>query len=442
MDTRRGFIKTAGGAFFIAAAGKAFGANAPSNRVRLAIVGCHEKGRGARVMRAAMEAGAEIACVCDVDSRAREYAVAEVLKHGGYKPRAEKDLRKVLEDKSIDGIISETPDHWHACSAILAMRAGKGVYVEKPCCFRPEEGELLVKVWKETGMTLQVGSQRRASKAYREIIDWVNGPEKPIGELRFAKCLCSCGRASIGHGKETAAPDWLDWDLWQGPAPRRKFRDNLVHYNWHWFRHWGTAESGNNAPHFCDVARWALQVGFPKRVTCGGGKVFPWIDDDFEWPDTFNMSFEFPNDKLIIFDITSRTPSRNEKDMKSGSIVYGEKGSVFFGLSDDGVVYDEKGKVLRTWDPADMKVGSLTNPTATLDVAHMKNFIDNLKARSQGTFVPADEGYMSSYLPLAANVALDTHSVLDVDPKTGRPLNNPAAMKIWGREYEKGWELA
>ena len=249
-------------------------------------------------------------------------------------------------------------------------------------------------------------------------------------------------RFRLPHGKAAAVPEWLDWDLWQGPAPRREFKDNIVHYNWHWFRHWGTAETGNNAPHFCDIARWILQVGFPKRVNCAGGTVFPWIDDDFEWPDTFNMSFEFPGDKFITFDITSRTPGRNEKDMKSGCIAYGEKGSAYFGLCDDVVVYDGKGVVIKDWPAADMKVGSLTNPTATLDVAHMANFIENLRAGSQGTFVPADEGYMSSYLPLVANIALDTHSTLEIDPATGRPVNSPAAMKLWGREYEKGWELA
>ena len=224
MNTRRQFLQAAAasGAFFIASPNRVFGAGAPSNRVRLAIVGCHAKGRGNRMMLAALEVpGVEIAYVCDVDARARDYAAEQVKKISGVAPKKEKDLRKVLEDKELDGIISVTPDHWHAYSAVLAMRAGKSVYLEKPCCFCPEEGEILVKTWKQTGKTLQIGTQRRASKTYREAIEWAQSAAKPLGELTFAKCLCSCSRASIGRGKVANVPEWLDWELWQGPAPRK-----------------------------------------------------------------------------------------------------------------------------------------------------------------------------------------------------------------------------
>ena len=443
MNTRRQFLQAAAasGAFFIASPNRVFGAGAPSNRVRLAIVGCHAKGRGNRMMLAALEVpGVEIAYVCDVDARARDYAAEQVKKISGVAPKKEKDLRKVLEDKELDGIISVTPDHWHAYSAVLAMRAGKSVYLEKPCCFCPEEGEILVKTWKQTGKTLQIGTQRRASKTYREAIEWAQSAAKPLGELTFAKCLCSCSRASIGRGKVANVPEWLDWELWQGPAPRKEFKDNIVHYNWHWFRHWGTGETGNNAVHFSDISRWALGVGFPKRVTCSAMTLFP-KNDDFEWFDTNNMSFEYAGGKQIVFDISSRTPKRNDYDMKSGCIVYGEKVSIFFGLQDDVVIYDAAGKEIRNYPPADMKVGSLTNPTAKLDVANMADFVEKLRAQKQGTFNPADEGYMSSQMPLLANIAADIRSDIEIDDKTGRPINCSRAMNAWGREYAKGWEL-
>jgi len=293
MFNRREFIKTSAGAFFIASAGKAFGADAPSNRVRLAIVGCHRDGRGITVMRAALKVpGVEIAWVCDVDDRALEFAEAEVYSTTGVKPRKEKDLRKVLEDPLLDGIISETPDHFHAYSAVLAMKAGKAVYVEKPCCFCPEEGQILMRVAKETGMVLQVGSQRRSSLTYRDAIDWVR-ESNAIGEMRWGKAWYLSNRKTIGTGRKCAVPAWLDWDLWQGPAPREEFRDNIVHYNWHWFRTWGTSEMGNNAPHFADAARWALGIDeFPETVQCSGlQQAFP-KGGDFEWPDVFNASFK------------------------------------------------------------------------------------------------------------------------------------------------------
>ena len=281
MD-RRDFIKAGAGAFFIASADRVLGAGAPSNRVRLAIVGCHEKGRGQSVLKAAMQhKGVDIAYVCDVDSRARDWAAALVEEKTGLRPRKEPDFRKILEDPLVDGIISETPDHFHAYSAIQAMKAGKAVYVEKPCGYCPRECELIIETQKRTGRVFQMGNQRRASPSYQEAIAILQSPDSPIGRLRWGKCWYMANRKSIGRGKACAVPDWLDWDLWQGPAPRTEFHDNYVHYNWHWFRRWGTAETGNNAPHFADVARGALGGEYPELVTCSGGQLFDRDDEAY-----------------------------------------------------------------------------------------------------------------------------------------------------------------
>ena len=273
MYSRRQFLGY-GSAAFIAASGRVFGAEAPSNRVRLAIVGCHELGRGQQVMKSALRVpGVDIACVCDVDSRAMDWAAAKVFEISGVMPKKERDFRKVLEDQSIDGVILETPDHWHALGAVMAMRAGKAVYVEKPCAFCPREGEVLLETQRKTGMVLQVGSQRRSSKTYRDAIKLLHSGA--IGEPRWTKCWYMAKRESIGIGRESPVPEWLDWDLWQGPAPRTAFRDNVVHYNWHWFRRWGTAETGNNMPHYADVARWALGVEWPESVQALSSSAFP-----------------------------------------------------------------------------------------------------------------------------------------------------------------------
>ena len=440
---RRDFIKTGTGAFFIATAGKVFGAAAPSNRVRLAIVGCHARGRGFTVMKAAMKVpGVEIAWVCDVDSRARENAADYIFKETGVKPRMEKDLRKVLEDKELDGIISETPDHFHAYSAVMAMRAGKAVYVEKPCCFCPAEGQILMRVAKETGMVLQVGSQRRASLSYRAAFNWLK-ETGAIGEMRYAKAWYFSDRASIGEGRRTAVPEWLDWDLWQACAPREEFRDNIVHYNWHWFRKWGTSEMGNNAPHFADAARWALGIDtFPETVQCAGSQYFP-KGGDFEWPDVFNASFKYPCGKMITFEMTCHGRSKALFDAQTGALVYGEKGSLFLGPTDECAVLDGSGKIIKEWSAGGMEKTatiSLTNPTAGLDVAHMTKFVECLRAKDQRTNAPADEGVKSSVLPLLANIALDCGETLHIDPKTCACLSKAGADK-WAREYEKGWEL-
>ena len=445
MD-RRDFIRAGAGAFFVAAAGSAFGAGAPSNRVRLAIVGCHAKGRGFSVMKTALKVpGVEIACVCDVDRRARESAADYVLKATGRKPVMEKDLRKVLESGDLDGIISETPDHFHAYSAVMAMKAGKAVYVEKPCCFCPEEGQILMRVAKETGAVLQVGSQRRASVTYRAAFDYLR-ETNAIGEMRWAKAWYLANRESIGKGRKAAVPEWLDWDLWQGPAPREEFRDNIVHYNWHWFRKWGTSEMGNNAPHFADVSRWALGLDeFPESIQCAGGLQFP-KGGDFEWPDVFNASFKYANGKMITFEMGCHNNVKPFMDVGTGALVYGERGALFLGPSDNAIVFDEKGAALREWKAGGVVVGgntpvSTTDPTTSLDVMHMTKFVDCIRAHDAKTNADAEQGVKSSVLPLLANIALDCGETIHLDPKTGL-LRSKAGEKGWAREYEKGWELA
>jgi len=446
MDNTKPDIAAASGcAFHLAPEGRATRAGAPSNRVRLAVVGCREGGRGACIMQSAMKLpGVDIACVCDVDSRARDYAANVVKAATGVEPRKEKDLRKVLEDASLDGILSETPDHIHAYSAVMAMKAGKAVYVEKPCCFCPEEGLVLMQVAKETGQVLQVGSQRRSSAVYRDAIQWLR-ETGTIGEMRWGKCWYMSNRPSIGVGRRTAVPEWLDWDLWQGPAPREDFRDNIVHYNWHWFRKWGTAEMGNNAPHFADVARWALGIdSFPESVSCSGGLHFD-KGGDFEWPDMFNASFNYPGGKLITFEMTCHCAEMPYMGAVTGAMVYGTRGAAFFGLDDSVKVFDENSSVIKEWRSGDIEVAtnapiSTSNPSEALDGLHLANFVEHLRAHDQATNTDAEQGVKSSMLPLLANIALDCGEVVHVDPVTGRAASACAADK-WAREYEKGWEV-
>jgi len=440
---RRDFIKSGTGAFFAAAAGKAVGAGAASNRVRLAIVGCHANGRGFTVMKAAMKVpGVEIAWVCDVDSRAREFAADYVRKATGVKPKMEKDLRKVVEDPLLDGIISETPDHFHAYSAVLAMKAGKAVYVEKPCLFCPEEGQILMRVARETKQVLQVGSQRRASLSYRAAFDYLK-KTNAIGAMRNAKAWYVSDRASIGTGKKVSVPEWLDWDLWQGPAPREDFRDNIVHYNWHWFRKWGTSEMGNNAPHFADAARWALGIDeFPESVQCSGGLYLP-KGGDFEWPDVFNASFKYACGKMITFEMSCHNKLKPFMNVQTGALVYGERGALFLGPADDAKIFDEKGAVVKEWKAGGVDTSetmSTTNPTEALDVSHMANFVECIRARNANTNVNAEQGVKSSILPIVANLALDEGETIHLDPKIGA-LKSKAGAKGWVREYAKGWEL-
>ena len=442
---RREFLAGTGSAFFIAAAGRAFGANAPSERVRFALVGCHRYSRGMRVATTVVNLpGVEIACVCDVDSRARDWAAKTLGEMSGVTPRKEKDFRKVLEDPTIDAIISETPDHFHAWSAVMAMRAGKHVYVEKPCAYCPRECEILIETWRKTGKVLQVGSQRRSAPAVIEAIAGIRSGEL-IGRTHCAKTWYHTKRKPIGKGKVVNPPDWLDWDLWQSCAPREAYRGNVVHYNWHWFRKWGTGESGNNAVHFTDLARWALGVEWPERVTSSGGRFWMPPDQDWEWPDAQVFSCDYGGGKFITWEGSCAGRFDPVLGVGVGAIVYGEKGNAFFLPNDSVKIFDLHGKVVKEWtpDPERVRQVNTDDRRGTKDATdqHFANFVDAIKANDPlKARVDAETGVKSTIMPLLGNIALETGETIRLDPATGR-LKSKLPENLWSREYEKGWEL-
>ena len=440
---RREFIQVAGGISVLAATKVAFGAAAPSNRVRLAVMGCHPKGRGFALMQAAINAGgAEIAVVCDVDSRAREAAAAKVLEMTGKKPDMAGDVRKVLERKDIEGLICAAPDHWHATAAVWAMKSGKAIYVEKPCTFCAAEGEVLVRVQKETNAVFEMGSQRRSATVSLQAMAALKSGI--IGKIHNGRCWYQTRRKPLGPVPSAVVPEWLDWERWQGPAPRTGYRDGLVHYNWHWFRNWGTGECPNNAVHFIDLARWVLGVDNPVKTTSLGGRLYAKGDGWNEWPDTQTCLWQFAGGELITWEGTSCQTYPAPFNSWSGLLLQGEGGNCFFGPN-DCTVYDMKGKVIGHWEPSVAGNATETNnvdPTTVATVEHMANFISCVRDRNPaGCNQPVTSGVASSLMAHLGNIALRTGEVVLSDAKTGRLDPLSAGKDLWAREYEKGWEL-
>jgi predicted dehydrogenase len=298
---RRDFIKKGAGAFAIAAAGTVRGANAPSNRVRLGIVACARYCRGQRVLNHALKVpGVEFVYACDVLENARNWTERHLEKTTGVRPVKEKDVRKILEDKNLDGIICATPDHWHATCAVLAMQAGKHVYVEKPCAFCPEEGEIILKTQKATGKVFQMGNQRRSSEHVRKAIEAIHNGI--IGETKWGKSWYMAGRKPIGNGKPASVPKNMDWDLWQGPAPRTGFRDNIVPMikGKHVLILAVSVASGGTVKAAVDAVRYyggetvGVAAMFSTKEVCGGFKVNS-VFNPQDLPDYFSVpSHECP----------------------------------------------------------------------------------------------------------------------------------------------------
>jgi predicted dehydrogenase len=377
-------------------------------------------GRGRSLARGfQQQKGVEVAYVCDVDQSRAEAAAADVGKAGGSSVRAVGDFRRILDDRNVHILVVATCNHWHAPAAILGCAAGKHVYVEKPCSHNPREGELMVQAARQHKKHVQMGNQRRSWPRVIEAIEALRKGE--IGRVYLAESWYQNNRGTTGVGKAVQPPKGLDYDLWQGPAPRRPFRDNYLHYKWHWFWHWGNGELGNNGVHIIDLCRWGLGVDYPVRVTSSGGRYR--FQDDQETPDTHVVNFEFDGRKQITWTglSCSRQPGRGYH-----ALFHGENGTL--ALSDSGyTIYDPAGKERRS---EKVQAG---------DAVHFANFLDAIR---NGTRLSSEieEAHKSTLLCHLGNIAHRTGHSLRCDPKNGQIQGDKAAMAYWSREYEKGWE--
>ncbi|HVZ82346.1 MAG TPA: Gfo/Idh/MocA family oxidoreductase [Terracidiphilus sp.] len=436
MVTRREFLDT----LAIGAAGLAITSSAKSygqimganERLNFAIIGLNGRAHAHLSSLRANAASASVSHVADVETNILARFADATEKELGTRPQTHQDFRRILDIRDVDAITIATPDHWHTPMAILGLQAGKHVYVEKPCSHNPAEGALLVRAQQKYGKLVQMGTQQRSSPHTIEIVRKIH--DGLIGRAYFAKCWYNNTRKSIGHGKPAPVPATLDWDLWQGPAPRQPYKDNVQPYNWHWFRIWGTGEALNNGTHEVDVCRWALGVGYPNRITAVGGRYA--YNDDWQFYDTLTTSFDY-GDKLLAWESTSSNGMRYFNRGR-GSIIEGTTGAVL--IDRDGYeVYDLGGK-----KTDEFKVGGHTTTADLVGAdsmtdAHFANFIAGIRT-GEPLHAPVSIGNVAVTMLQLSNIAWFVNRELNLDPADGRIKGDPEAMKYWDRAYEKGWE--
>ena len=439
MTTRRNFIKnTAAGSAGIAIGsllmpslsfGNILGAN---ERLNVAIIGVRSR---AKILTMGIHKykDAKIIYTCDVDEDIIAKNNIFLQKNIGYVPNVVKDFRRILDDKDVDVVFIATPEHWHAIMAILALKAGKHVYVEKPCSHNPFENELLVAAQKKYNKVVQMGNQQRSAATSQLAVKEIK--EGIIGEVYKGEAYYSNNRGSIGKGNKIAIPSTLDWDLWQGPAPREDFRDNIHPYNWHWFKTWGTGEIHNNGTHEIDICRWAMGLDFPNKVTSFGGKFT--FKDDWEFPDNQQVTYQYDNYKTISWTGHSRgviIPSQPGR----GATIYGSEGTIT--LSRNAYqLYSLDGELLKQEDEKETNATLNTAGEGVLNISHIANFFDAIRIESKQNS-PISDASKSTLICHLGNIAQEVGNTIQIDPKTGRIENNKQAMKLWKRDYEKGWE--
>ncbi|HLT94262.1 MAG TPA: Gfo/Idh/MocA family oxidoreductase, partial [Membranihabitans sp.] len=323
-NTRRQFIKTtavAGSTALVAphiVSASVFGAN---DRINAAVLGINGRGKN-HISSFMAQSNVRIKTLCDPDMNLLRERRKEFSEKYGQDIHLEQDLRRVFDDDEIDVVSIASPNHWHALSVIWACQAGKDVYVEKPGSHNVWEGRKMVEAANKYNRIVQHGVQLRSSPAINEAIGLLR--DGYIGRVYMARGLVFRWRPSIGDQGVTAVPDGLDYDLWTGPAQKKPFSRNLVHYNWHWNWEYGNGDVGNQGIHETDLCMWGLDVGLPTQITSMGGK-FLW-DDAKEVPEVLTSVYNYPEEnKIIQFEVRPWC-TNTEDGVSVGNIFYGDKG--------------------------------------------------------------------------------------------------------------------
>jgi len=444
MENRRKFIKkSAAGTAALTFGGIGLGYSAGSysriiganDRLNIAFMGCGRRVPAYYPAIIDQNNNVDLLYICDVMKKQRERTAKRLEGKLSVTPSLVSDIRKVFEDERIDAIFNATPDHWHTPGTLMAMEAGKHVFLEKPCSHNPYEGELLVEYQKKYDKVIQMGTQQRSSPESIDIIGQIHNGI--IGEPYKAIAFYTNSRGEVPVPVKASVPEGLDWELFQGPAPRMEYMHDTWNYNWHWYGWtWGTAETGNNATHELDIARWALKADIPEFVSVEAAKRH-FLDDGWTMYDSMDATFRFPGNKIIKWDGQSRNGQKTYGTGR-GTIIYGTKGSVYI---DRGgyKLFDLKGNSLEEISSAGEESGNTLGGGGDMSTLHVVNFFDAIRGKAEVRSA-IDEGAKSVLLCHLANISHRTDKSFKVNTDNGHILDNEA-MKLWKREYEPGWEI-
>ena len=437
-SSRRTFLKktaAVGSAAIVAPtiiSASAFGAN---DRVNAAVLGLHGRGKN-HVQGLMAQDNVQVRVLCDPDMNVLTERQAEFKETYQKDVALEQDLRRVMDDQDIDVISIASPNHWHALTTIWACQAGKDVYVEKPGSHNLWEGRKMVEAAEKYDRIVQHGVQLRSSPAVNEAIGLLR--DGYIGRVYMARGLVFRWRDDIGIQGTSPVPEGLDYDLWTGPAPKRPFSRDLVHYNWHWHWDYGNGDVGNQGIHETDLCMWGLDVGFPTKITSMGGK-FLW-DDSKEVPEVLTSVYKYPDeDKMIQFEVRPWV-TNTEAGVTVGNIFYGDKGILVVDGYDKYKTYLGRERTPGQSGEDGGESGTGMERGAGGTDGHFANFIEAVRKHDKSILNgPVETAHLSSGLAHLGNIAYRLDRVLTFDPKAETFVNDPEADKMLTRDYREGF---
>lgn len=424
--SRRAFV---GSSFALPAAASAASAVAPSDKVRIGLIGCGGISTAdSNAFLAHPEC--EIVSICDIDDAMLAKTTDRLQKLGRKTPAAAKDYRRIIDDKDVDVCLICTPDHWHALPAIAAFQAGKDAYVEKPLAVSVNESKAVRDAAKRYNRIAQMGTHWRSGTHYAEAVEMVRSGK--LGKVRQVRCFAYLDWiGDIGNPPDGNPPAGVDYDMWLGPAPKRPFNPNRFHFNFRWFFDYAGGLMTDWGVHLINIALWAMGPEWPKSVISSGGKYQ--LKDNSETPDTQITVYDFPSYTLIW-----------EHQVQCGLGPDRREHAVVWTGSDATLILDQQGwELIAEPKKRSSVVEMRRRMTAGENVraAHARNFLDCVKSR-QAPVENLDVGHHVSSVAMLGNIALRTKSRIEWDAAAGKVIGNDAANALLEKPYRAPWKLS
>ncbi len=453
---RREFLASsaAAAASVSAVAGPAYGVTGANETIRVATIGVHGQGfyHVKRLMAIKDKLNVDVVALCDIDEEVlgKRAGELEKLRAGetgkdattkpktkpkstaAFKPDTHIDLRRVLDDKSIDAVTIATPNHWHALATIWACQAGKDVYVEKPCSWCIQEGRQMVKAARKYKRIVKVGQHLRSQAKNGKITAQLRAGL--LGDVYMGRSLIFRRRDSIGVQPPTDPPKHIHFDLWLGPGPKVPFHRNLVHYNWHWFWDFGNGEIGNNGIHIMDLARWAMGKRLPVKAVSMGGRYGYEPPDQAQTPNTQVSTLTFEDGTMLVCDVRNRFTNKEGGVGGCANLFYGSQGYMADGKAEFGF----GGKPYGGRDESTIEMPAVGG---TREPDQYANFLNAMRSRRHEDLnCDIEEGHLSAVMFHMANISYRLGGrTLTLDPKTETFVGDGAkeANQFLTREYRK-----
>ena len=407
-------------------------ASSPAEKVVVGVMGVSRGAALAQIYASLPDV--EVKYVCDTDRNRLNLFRETLAGKVSYEVKAVTDFRNILDDADVDALVCAAPNHWHAPASILACSAGKHAYVEKPCCHNPREGELLIEAARKNNRCVQMGNQRRSGAKLAEAMKLLH--EGTIGRVYYSRSWYAATRGSIGTGTPAEVPPHIDYELWQGPAPRQPYTSNRLHYNWHWNWDYGNGDIGNQGIHEMDIARWGLGVTLPTRVMSMGSHYM--FDDDQQTPNTQVATLEYDRKGkkvMLVFEVrhwmTNNEGGVGQRKDENGLVTDSNCiGNIFYGS--EGYMAIDGYTSYKTFLGKKQEPG----PSRREGGSTWVNFIQAVRSRKREELVAEiEEGHRSSAAMHLANISYRTGRSLNFNANSRQITGDAEANAMLRRKY-------